>query len=111
MLNTVGPVSNSDGEEGRSCLTTSYIATFVSALVGGEVRGRVVICAIIILEGLNVSKANLQLESMCVFKLFWATMRTYHKKKITKNFNHYFWNFCIGGISDRVKCVVGGAIK
>ena len=43
----------------------NVVATFVSALVGGEVRGRVVICATIILEGLNVSKANLQLESMC----------------------------------------------
>ena len=39
------------------------------------------------------------------------TMGTYHKKKITENFNHYFWNFCVGGISDRVKCVVGGTIK
>ena len=43
----------------------NVVATFVSALVGGEVRGRVVICATVILEGLNVSKANLQLESMC----------------------------------------------
>ena len=45
--------------------------------------------------------------------LLFKTMWTYHKKKITKNFNHYFyfWNFCVGGISDRVKCVVGGAIK
>ena len=92
----------------------NVVATFVSALVGGEVRGRVVICATVILEGLNVSKANLQLESMCAFKFFgllFKTMRTYHKKKITKNFNHYFWNFCVGGISDRVKCVVGGTIK
>ena len=91
----------------------NVVATFVSALVGGEVSGRVVICATVILEGLNVSKANLQLESMCAFKFFgllFKTMRTYHKK-ITKNFNHYFWNFCVGGISDRVKCVVGGAIK
>ena len=92
----------------------NVVATFVSALVGGEVRGRVVICATVILEGLNVCKANLQLESLCASSssgLLFKTMRTYHKKKITKNFNHYFWNFCVGGISDRVKCVVGGAIK
>ena len=37
-------------------------------------RGWVVICATVILEGLNVSKANLQLESMCAFKLFGATI-------------------------------------
>ena len=92
----------------------NVVDTFVSALVGGEVRWRVVICATVILEGLNVSKANLQLESMCAFKFFgllFKTTRTYHNKKITKNFNHYFWNFCVGGISDRVKCVVGGTIK
>ena len=37
----------------------------------------------IILEGLNVGKANLQPESMCAFKFFRVTisdMRTYHKK-------------------------------
>ena len=37
----------------------------------------------IILEGLNVGKANLQPESMCAFKFFSVTisdMRTYHKK-------------------------------
>ena len=73
-------------------------------------RGQVIICATVILEGLNVSKANLQLESMCAFKFFVKRMGTYHKK-ITENFNHYFLNFCVGGISDRVKCVAGGAIK
>ena len=37
----------------------------------------------IILEGLNVGKANLQPESMCTFKFFSVTisdMRIYHKK-------------------------------
>ena len=37
----------------------------------------------IILEGLNVGKANLQPESLCAFKFFRVTisdMRTYHKK-------------------------------
>ena len=42
-----------------------FVATLVSALVGGEVSGRDVICATVILEGLNVGKANLQPESMC----------------------------------------------
>ena len=37
-----------------------FVATLVSALVGGEVSGRDVICATVILEGLNVGKANLQ---------------------------------------------------
>ena len=62
----------------------NVVATFVLALVGGEVRGRVVICATVILEGLNVSKANLQLKSICAFKFFgllFKTMRTYHKRR------------------------------
>ena len=42
----------------------NVIATFVSTIIGGEVRGWVFICATVILEGLNVSKANLQLESV-----------------------------------------------
>ena len=54
----------------------------------------------IILEGLNVGKANLQPESMCAFKFFRVTigdMRTYHKKitEITKHFSDYFRNFCV----------------
>ena len=53
---------------------------------------------------------NLCVPSSSLGILF-KTMGTYHKKKITENFNHYFWNFCVGGISDRVKCVAGGAIK
>ena len=53
---------------------------------------------------------NLCVPSSSSGPLF-KTMGTYHKKKIAKNFNHYFWNFCVGGISDRVKCVAGGAIK
>ena len=51
-----------------------FVATLVSALVGGEVSGRDVICATVILEGLNVGKANLQPESMCAFKFFRATI-------------------------------------
>ena len=34
--------------------------------------------------------------------LLFKRMGTYHKK-ITENFNHYLWNFGVGGISDRVK--------
>ena len=93
----------------------NVVATFVSALMGGEVRGQVVICATVILERLNVSKTNLQLESMCAFKFFGAIYYLREWGLITRrrseNFNHYFWNFCVGGISDCVKCVAGGAIK
>ena len=32
-------------------------------------------------------------------------------KKITENFSHYFWKFCVGGISYLVKSVAWGAIE
>ena len=56
-----------------------------------------------------IYNSNLYVPSSSSVLLF-KTMGTYHKK-ITENCNHYFWNFCVGGISDRVKCVAGGAIK
>ena len=46
-----------------------------------------------------IYNSNLCVPSSSLGLLF-KTMGTYHKKKIKKNFNHYFWNFCVGGISD-----------
>ena len=34
-------------------------------------------------------------------RLLFQRMGTYHKKKITENFNHYFWNFCVGEVRRR----------
>ena len=63
------------------------------------------------LSGLKlIYNSNLCVPSSSSGLLF-QRMGTHHKKKITENFNHYFWNFCVGGISDRVKYVAGGAIR
>ena len=57
-----------------------------------------------------IYKMNLCVPSSSSGLLF-KRMGTYHKKMITENFNHYFWNFCVRGIRDSVECVAGGAIK
>ena len=78
-----GPGSNSDGRCLKTFVPTpvsalmggeGFVSTPVSALMGGEGRGQDVIFASVILEGLNVGKANLQPESMCAFKFFRVTI-------------------------------------
>ena len=58
--------------EKRAGVVDNAVATFVSALMCGEVRVRDIICATVILEELNVGKANLQPESICALKFFRA---------------------------------------
>ena len=72
LLSPDGPGSHSGGEDDRSRLIT-FVAMFASALMGGEVRGRDVICASVIFEGLKVGRTNLQPEFICAFKFFMAT--------------------------------------
>ena len=54
-------------------LFTTVVATFFSAVVGGEVSGLARIWLTVILEGENVGTLQMHPEATCFFKFFRAT--------------------------------------